>query len=220
MLTRACPSPLTPTLARRILAAFTVAVLVVLTAAGRASAAPPPPPDAQTSLAHLGELTVSAPLPGDDYDRDLFPHWSDQGDSCNTREVVLKRDGTNVSTGSDCYPTSGSWYSVYDGETTSLPSDIDIDHMVPLKNAWISGAANWTTSQREAFANDLTHPQLIAVSDNSNQEKSDQDPSQWKPQETAVWCDYSRYWIEVKYVYDLTITSAEKGALTDMLGSC
>lgn len=219
MLSRAC-SHSSPQLLRRILAAFAVAVLVVLTSAGRASAAPPTPPDAATSAAHLGELTVSAPLPGDDYDRDLFPHWSDQGDSCNTREVVLKRDGTDVQTGSDCYPTSGSWYSVYDGETTSLPSDIDIDHMVPLKNAWISGAANWSTAQREAFANDLTHPQLIAVSDNSNQEKSDQDPSEWKPQRTEEWCIYSRYWIEVKYVYELTITDAEKAALTDMLGSC
>ena len=203
-----------------LLVAVAVAALLVPTAAGRAWAEPPPPPDPATSQAHLDELTVSAPLPGDGYDRDLFPHWSDQGDSCNTREAVLERDGADVQVGSDCYPTSGTWTSVYDGEVTSEPSDIDIDHMVPLKNAWISGAQNWTTAEREGFANDLEHAQLIAVSDDSNQEKSAQDPSQWKPENQDYWCTYASAWIDVKYVYDLTITDEEKSALGDMLATC
>ncbi len=70
------------------------------------------------------------------YDRDLFPHWIESG-GCSTRESVLKRDGTSVTVGSDCYPTSGSWKSPYDGATWTAPSDVDIDHMVPLKNAWV-----------------------------------------------------------------------------------
>ena len=191
--------PVRPLLA--LLLAVALAALLVPAAAGRAWAEPPAPPDPATSQAHLDELTVADPLPGDGYDRDLFPHWSDQGDSCNTREAVLKREG-------------------YDGEVTSEPSDIDIDHMVPLHNAWISGAQNWTTAEREGFANDLEHAQLIAVSDNSNQEKSDQDPSQWKPENQDYWCTYASAWIDVKYVYELTIPDAEKSALGEMLGTC
>src|SRR4051812_32563587 len=56
--------------------------------------------------------------------------------ACNTREVVLKRDGTNVVTDSSCASTSGSWFSPYDGATWTAASDVDIDHMVPLSNAW------------------------------------------------------------------------------------
>lgn len=44
-----------------------------------------------------------------------------------------------------------------------------------------SGAAAWTTAQRQAFANDLTNPQLLAVTDNVNQAKGDSGPEDWKP---------------------------------------
>lgn len=188
--------------------------------AGPAAAYPPTPPDAATTAAHLNTLTVAAPLSMDGYDRDKFPHWIQQGDNCDTREVVLKRDGDGVTTGTDCYPTGGSWYSVYDETTTTDPSKVQIDHMVPLADAWRSGAKNWTTAQRQAFANDLTNPQLVAVSASSNESKSDQDPSTWKPPAQSEWCFYVRDWVQVKYSYSLTITTAEKAALNDMLGSC
>jgi hypothetical protein len=55
---------------------------------------------------------------------------------CNTRETVLKRDGTDVVQSSSCGATSGSWLSPYDGETWTAASDVDIDHVVPLSNAW------------------------------------------------------------------------------------
>ena len=82
---------------------------------------------------------------------------------------------------SACAATSGSWYSAYDGATWTAASDVDIDHLVPLAEAWDSGASGWTTAQRQAFANDLTRPQLIAVTDNVNQSKGDQDPAEWMP---------------------------------------
>ena len=75
----------------------------------------------------------------------LFPLWITISGSCNTREVVLGRDGTNVVTGSDCYPTSGTWFSPYDGATWTQASDLDIDHVVPLSDAWKSGANTWVT---------------------------------------------------------------------------
>jgi hypothetical protein len=190
------------------------------TLAGVAGATPPGIPSATTAKSELAALTVKADGSQTGYSRDKFPHWIDQGNSCNTREVVLKRDGTNVRTGADCAPTSGTWKSPYDGETWTAASDVDIDHVVPLAAAWRTGASSWTTAQRQAYANDLTDPQLIAVTDNVNQEKGDKSPDQWKPPLTGYWCTYAKMWTAVKFKFGLTISSAEKTALTDMLGRC
>ena len=73
--------------------------------------------------------------------------------------------------------------SLYDGTTLDSPTKVDIDHVVPLANAWRSGASAWTTDKREDFANDLDRPQLVAVSPTSNRAKGDQDPSTWKPRD-------------------------------------
>jgi hypothetical protein len=120
---------------------------------------------------------------------------------------------------SNCQPTSGTWYSQFDGVTLTSASQVDIDHQVPLAEAWRSGARSWTTDRRRAFANDLTWPQLIAVSASSNRSKGDQDPKYWKPR-AAFHCTYSRMWIRVKYRYDLTVDSGEKSALQTMLNTC
>ncbi|MCJ1365178.1 hypothetical protein MMC16_004298 [Acarospora aff. strigata] len=182
---------------------------------------PPNIPTSSTARSQLSVLTVAAQGPQDGYSRDLFNHWiTPAGTSCSTRETVLKRDGTNIVVGADCYPTSGRWYSPYDGATSTLASDIDIDHMVPLSNAWKSGAASWSSSRRQTFANDLNNPQLIAVTDNVNQAKGDQGPEAWKPSLTSYHCTYAKMWTKVKYEYYLTVTSAEKSALTGMLDTC
>jgi len=132
---------------------------------------------------------------------------------------VLKRDGTKVKL-SGCNVVAGTWKSVYDGKTLTSPTQVDIDHLVPLANAWRSGAAAWTTAQREDFANDLDDPQLIAVSASSNRSKGDQDPSTWKPADSSSWCEYAEDWIAVKTHWKLTVTTTEKSALDDMLGKC
>ncbi|RZQ65464.1 HNH endonuclease family protein [Amycolatopsis suaedae] len=191
-----------------------------VSAAPAAVAEPPNIPDAATARTQLGALTVKPDGSSDGYDRDKFPHWSDQGNSCNTREVVLKRDGEGVQTGPDCAATSGKWFSPYDDATWSQASDVDIDHVVPLAAAWRTGASGWTTDKREQFANDLSDPQLIAVTDNVNQEKGDKSPDQWKPPVVGYWCTYARMWIAVKHKWQLTVSEPEKGALTDMLGRC
>jgi hypothetical protein len=185
-----------------------------------ASATPPGIPSAATARTQLGSLTVAADGSTSGYSRDLFPHWHTVTGTCNTREQVLKRDGTNVVTDSSCAATSGRWYSPYDGATWTAASDVDIDHIIPLANAWRTGARNWTTAKREQFANDLSGPQLIAVTDNVNQSKSDQTPATWKPPLTSYWCTYSRMWIGSKYKWGLTVNSAEKSALTTMLDRC
>ncbi|MCX5437066.1 MULTISPECIES: HNH endonuclease family protein [unclassified Streptomyces] len=210
--------------ARRRAAALGAATAVVsaltLLNGPAAQAAPPTPVSGATARTYLSELTVKAEGSSDGYSRDLFPHWITQSGACNTREVVLKRDGTNVSQDSSCAATSGSWYSEYDGATWSAAADVDIDHIVPLSEAWKSGANAWTTAQRQGFANDLTRPQLIAVTDNVNQSKGDQDPAKWMPSRAAYKCTYVRMWVQVKHYYNLTVDSAEKSALTSYLSGC
>ncbi|HET9380366.1 MAG TPA: HNH endonuclease family protein [Streptomyces sp.] len=184
-----------------------------------ASAALPTPVSGATARSYLATLPVRTEN-RDGYSRDLFPHWITISGSCDTRETILKRDGSGVSTDSSCAATSGSWYSPYDGATWSAASDVDIDHVVPLAEAWDSGAGSWTTSKRQSFANDLTRPQLIAVTDNVNQSKGDQDPGTWMPSRTAYRCTYVRAWVQVKYYYGLSVDSAEKSALTSYLSGC
>ncbi|KAF5378154.1 hypothetical protein D9615_007612 [Tricholomella constricta] len=180
----------------------------------------PTPISAATARTYLASLTVAAENNVPAYDRTLFKHWHIVSGNCDTRETVLKRDGTNVVTDSACSVTSGKWVSPYDNVATTLASDLDIDHLVPLREAWVSGARLWTDAQREAFANDLTRPQLVAVTDNLNQSKGDQDPATWLPPLSSYVCTYVRAWVQVKYFYGLTIDSAEKTALTNKLANC
>lgn len=205
---------------RALIISLSLIVAVTVVLPGSAGATPPNIPSESTARSELGQLRVAPDGSMTGYSRDKFPHWITISGSCNTRETVLKRDGTNVVTDSSCYPTSGSWYSPFDGATWSLASDVDIDHIIPLANAWRTGASSWTTAKRQQFANDLSNPQLIAVTDNVNQSKGDQSPATWKPPRTAYWCTYAKMWTHVKYRYALTITSAEKSALTDMLNRC
>ncbi|WP_308198650.1 GmrSD restriction endonuclease domain-containing protein [Actinomadura litoris] len=202
------------------ISALSAAASLVAPLASAALAAPPPPPGASDAAQHLAGLTVKAEGSLTGYSREKFPHWITQSGTCNTREVVLKRDGENVQTDASCAAVSGTWKSPYDGATWTQASDIDIDHMVPLAEAWRSGASAWTTSRRQAFANDLTSSQLWAVTDNVNQAKGDKDPAKWSPPLSSFRCMYARSWIDVKYRYDLAIDSAEKTALNGMLGSC
>jgi uncharacterized protein DUF1524 len=202
------------------LVALVVAALVVVADAAPVEALPPNIPSASQAQAQLNALTVEGEGTLSGYDRDLFPHWSTVSGSCNTRETVLQRDGTDVVVGSGCQPTSGSWFSVYDGITETAASDIDIDHVVPLAEAWRSGADEWSTAQREAFANSLDTPQLVAVTDNSNQQKSDRDPASWQPSVSSFHCTYARMWIGAKATWDLSAQTAEVIALQTMLDTC
>jgi hypothetical protein len=196
-----------------------VAACLVATAAP-ATATPPNIPSYSTAVSRLSALAVTAESHHSSYDRDLFPHWITISGSCNTREQVLQRDGDNVVVNSSCSPTSGAWHSPFDGATWIDPADVDIDHMVPLAEAWSSGAWAWTTSRRQAYANDLGGPELWAVTDNVNQAKSDKDPAEWQPPLPAFRCTYARAWIQVKWYHTLTVDTAEKSALTSMLNSC
>jgi hypothetical protein len=165
-------------------------------------------------------LTVAADqLSG--YERSLFKHWIDADkDRCDTRKEVLIQEAVSLpKLSSGCVLNGGKWISSYDALATTDYSTLDIDHMVPLSEAWRSGAWKWSPAQREAFANDLTDPRaLIAVTASLNRQKSDQDPSTWMPPENK--CLYVSNWIAIKVRYSLTVDSAEANALTSLVTQC
>ena len=205
---------------KTLLPATLLAGAVSIGVTGSAAATPPGIPDTNTAKSELAALRVAPEGPMTGYSREEFPHWATVSGECNTRETVLKRDGTNVQTNPSCAAVSGNWFSPYDGKTYTAASDIDIDHVVPLAAAWRSGAKAWTKDKRKQFANDLTSPQLIAVKDTVNQNKGDKTPDVWKPPVQGYWCTYAKMWTRSKSKWGLTITEAEKGALTSMLGGC
>jgi hypothetical protein len=165
-------------------------------------------------------LTVAADqLSG--YERTLFNHWIDADkDRCDTRKEVLIQEAVVLpKLSSGCVFTGGKWISPYDNLSTTDYSTLDIDHMVPLSEAWRSGAWKWSPAQREAYANDLTDPRaLVAVTASLNRQKSDQDPSTWLPPENK--CIYVSNWIAIKVRYSLTVDSAEANALTSLVSQC
>lgn len=159
----------------------------------------------------------------DGYDRSLFPHWKDDdGNGCDARDdVLVKQDRSGALTEADCDGAmTGEWISMYDGETVTASGDIDIDHFVPLKEAWGSGAVDWTTEDRQAYANwQENNWHLIAVTASSNRSKSDQDPADWMPTDESVWCAYIWAWVAVKTEWHLSVDEAEKTALIDYTAS-
>ena len=157
------------------------------------------------------------------YKRSLFIHWADlNGDGCDTREEVLKRDSISKPQVDPyrCYVVAGDWASPYDGKNLSDRGDVDIDHVVALKEAWDSGAWAWSESQRKAYANDMTDRRtLIAVTDRVNMSKSDKDPSNWMPPLRSYWCTYLGDWISVKARWGLSMDQSEFGRISNLLSN-
>ncbi len=157
------------------------------------------------------------------YKRRLFIHWADlNGDGCDTREEILKRDSISKPQVDPyrCYVVAGDWVSPYDGAKLSDRGDVDIDHVVALKEAWDSGAWAWSESQRKAYANDMTDLRtLIAVTDRVNVSKSDKDPSNWMPPLQSYWCTYLGDWISVKARWGLSMDQSEFGRINNLLAS-
>ena len=160
------------------------------------------------------------------YDRAEFKHWIDaNGDCQNARTEVLvaeSRTTPSYTSSRRCAVAKGAWYSYYDGATWTNPSDVDIDHMVALKESWESGARSWSAGDRTRYANDLgVSVSLVAVTDNINQSKGDRDPAQWLPPRASVRCTYAIQWVQVKYRWRLTMDATERSTLSSILsGDC
>ena len=157
------------------------------------------------------------------YDRDLFRHWIDaDGDGCNARREVLIAEAIEAPViGDRCELIGGLWYSAFDGVFTDDDSSFDVDHMVPLKEAWDSGANEWSSERRRAFANDLDLPaSLIAVSASSNRSKSDRDPADWLPPLASYHCQYVEDWVRIKVKWELSVDQSEFAAIRSVLAGC
>jgi hypothetical protein len=159
------------------------------------------------------------------YKRSLFKHWSDlDRDGCSTREEVLIAESlTNAQVDAyGCKVIEGDWYSPYDNRRYVYPSDVDIDHVVALKEAWDSGAHSWSPAKREQFANDLSdNRSLIAVKDSENQSKGERDPSNWIPKNSAYLCTFLADWVAIKARWGLSMDTSEWGRIKNLLtASC
>ena len=155
------------------------------------------------------------------YNRSAFKHWIDADrNGCNARaEVLIEEAVVKPKIGAKCKLTGGKWFSAYDGKTITNASLLDVDHMVPLAEAWRSGAWKWTAAQRQAYANDLDNSEaLIAVTLSTNRSKGDKDPSLWMP--SIDQCTYIQNWISIKSKYSLTADTKEAEKLNSIFASC
>ena len=191
-------------------------------------------PLAQSALKQLSLLkVVDRPRPSTDYDRDAFGSgWVDvDRNGCNQRDDVLVRDavpgtlktGWQGRCGHDVL--AGTWIDPYTGRKILLTDmkelhqsmAVQIDHIVPLAEAWMSGASEWSKDERRLFANNLE--ELLAVDGPTNQSKGDDDPAAWRPRK-GFQCAYAKRWIGVKSRWELAVDSSEVQALREMLGYC
>jgi hypothetical protein len=185
--------------------------LIPALAPAPAQAAPVLLPDALSALPVADEGRAG-------YTRTAFKHWNsgtDSTDGCNTRQEVLLAEAIEAPTvGAGCSITGGKWLSYYDGQEVTAASALDIDHMVPLAEAWDSGASAWSAAKREAYANDQgVSTSLVAVTARTNRSKADQDPAAWLPPASDQYCRYIGEWIGTKLRWSLTIDTAELEAL-------
>ncbi|MHB0895723.1 HNH endonuclease family protein [Streptomyces sundarbansensis] len=191
--------------------------LVPLLSAPAAQAAAAPPAEVMALADAVGLVKVS----GEDrtgYSRTKFKHWNggdDKSDGCSTRNEVLIAEAVIAPTvEAGCKLTGGTWRSYYDGQEVTSAGSLDIDHMVPLAEAWDSGASAWTPARREAYANDQgADVSLVAVTARTNRQKADQDPADWMPPSPEAQCRYVGEWVATKLRWQLTADTRELEAL-------
>jgi hypothetical protein len=179
-------------------------------------------PRTVSARALLAELRVASPDSAHRYLRAQFHYddaWDADGDGCSTRKEVLIRDATSIDHVSSSCAVYGTWRSLYDGRRTSNPYSLEVDHLVPLAEAWHAGAWAWPKQRKIAFGNDLDYRWgLQAVTTSSNQTKGADDPARWMPAKNR--CTYIAAWIGVKSRWKLSIDPAEKATLTSWLQRC
>ena len=166
----------------------------------------------------IDQLTVAPEGTSAGYYRARFQHWIDaDGDGCDTRCEVLEAERRTDLPGLP----GGGWLSTYDGYSTDDSTELDVDHVVALGEAWRSGADTWDATRRRNFANDLDEPDaLIAVTVSTNRSKSDRDPALWQPPNRAAWCEFGLGWVRVKIRWGLTADEAEVRALRNIVAGC
>jgi len=183
------------------------------------------PQDAIVQL--LNSLVIVEPsqdIPA--YDRSSWGNWKDEDSDCqNARDETLIAEATGEITFRDqttqCKVATGQWQTPFSAQLVTISGELDIDHMVPLKNAHLSGAWAWPIDTRRAYFNDLSFPNhLIAVTASANRSKGARGPENWKPENQAYWCQYATDWITIKLDWGLSANQAEWLALEEMIETC
>lgn len=179
-------------------------------------------PDTQDmagALAQLSTLVVAEPI-SSAIPEGLMAAASEPSGSCSTRQTVLAQEAVDGVV-SGCSVQGGNWTSLYDGRAGMAEGDLVVDLVVPVTAAWASGAANWDRTQVDAYLNDVSLPDtLIAVSSASAVDKNGQPINEWVPPDPAFRCEYAARWVRVKTSWQLTVSSAERSLLSDILGTC
>ncbi|MFJ2590837.1 HNH endonuclease family protein (plasmid) [Streptomyces sp. NBC_00376] len=174
----------------------------------------------------LAEAIAKIPSGTEDragYERDSFHLWVDADkDGCDTRKEVLISEAVKApEQGARCALSGGEWLSYYDEVTVNAATKLDIDHVVPLAEAWDSGASKWDADRREQYANDLgADRSLVAVTAKTNRSKADRDPAEWLPPAASAQCTYSADWVGTKLRWKLTADDKERAALEKLAKNC
>lgn len=182
------------------------------------------PANGKSALSVLDSLAVKGRAPKTGYARTQFGNgWATSG-GCDTRERILQRDLVNTVVSDGCKVMSGLLHDPYTGKDITFTrgvdtsSEVQIDHVVALSDAWQTGAQQLTTDQRIQLANDPL--ELLAVDGPANQQKSDGDAATWLPSNKPFRCQYVARQITVKAKYSLWVTVAEKEAMQRVFSSC
>jgi len=181
--------------------------------------------DQPLAIDKLEELDVKGRSPKTGYSRAQFGNgWAKWG-KCDTRQRILARDMIDVVLDKNgCTVLSGLLIDTYTGKTIEFKrgagtsTEVQIDHVVALSDAWQKGAQKLTAVEREQFANDDL--ELLAVDGPANMQKSDGDAATWLPSNKAFRCQYVARQIAIKVKYNLWVTAAEKDAIARVLGDC
>ncbi len=159
------------------------------------------------------------------YDRSSWRHWTDEDKDCQNarQEVLIAESAVAVTYEPDdrCRVATGLWEGPYTGKSVNYPSDLDVDHMVPLENAHRSGAWSWSRERKREYANHLEYENhLIATTSGANRSKGSKGPERWRPPLEDYWCVYAIDWVTIKNDWGLSVTEAEYSALFEMLATC
>ena len=157
------------------------------------------------------------------YNRRNWPHWLDYDHDCqNTRAEILiyySQKSVHFRSSRHCVVKSGYWFGVYTGRYFSSASQLQIDHVVPLRHAYGHGGAHWSRRQKAIYANDPEN--LLPVYGRANQSKGAKGPDEWRPPNHAFWCEYAHRWKYIKIKYHLRVDAPEKAAVNRMIAeSC
>jgi hypothetical protein len=172
------------------------------------------------NLLALDRHTEKFPLPALPYNRDQhFGGWlrDVSGETClNTRGLVLVRDSLSsvTYTSSGCTVDKGEWDEPYTARLHTSAKDIQIDHLVALKNAYMTGAHEWNTAKRCLYANFMGNKfHLLSTNGKENLKKSDHTPSGYIPPNKAYTCQFIKQWLNVKLIWSLRLTPKEITAI-------